>query len=130
MKKINKARLLIVSVYLIHLLVYIGTVHIINTNIASWIDLVNKLKLDSNIDSYTHLYVHIYYFILSTNLMLSSLSILISKIPKILIFVMAYAFAFIGLYKYYDIKYYAQMIVIASGLILSLRMIYKKYNYA
>ncbi|WP_026895343.1 hypothetical protein [Clostridiisalibacter paucivorans] len=132
MKKVNKTILLIASIYVIHLLVYIGMVHVIDINIRDWTNVVEKLKINSNIDSYTHLYVHIYFFVLSIYFLLKSLNISINRGPKIIIFAVAYAFIFIGLYKYYDIKYFIQMLLIASGLILTLNMLYKKiniYNY-
>ncbi|HSH36882.1 MAG TPA: hypothetical protein VK998_11610 [Schnuerera sp.] len=128
MKKIHKIIFLIIGIYLIHLLIYIGMVHIINTNITTWANAVKKLKINSNIDSYTHVYIHIYYFGLSTYFMLKSLKIPIGKIPKIIIFIITYAFIFMGLYKYYEIKYFIQMLLIANGLLITLNMLYKKIN--
>ncbi len=102
-EKNHKIIFLIISIYLIHLLIYIGMVHIINTNITNWTNIVNKLKINSNIDSYTYVYIHIYYFGLSTYFMLKSLKIPIGKMLKIIIFIITFAFIFMGLYKHFEI---------------------------
>ena len=81
--KNHKIIFLIISIYLIHLLIYIGMVHIINTNITNWTNIVNKLKINSNIDSYTYVYIHIYYFGLSTYYTLKSLKIPLVKCLKL-----------------------------------------------
>ncbi len=128
MKNINKTKMFILSIYLIHLFLYICMSYIIYINISNWNMVFQKLKLNSNIIQYNHLYISIFYIILSTYFMFKSLNFSIHKIIKILVYAISYSFAFIALYKYYSNKEFISILLIANGLILSLNMLYKKIN--
>src|SRR5665648_243487 len=100
-KNINKKTIKsIIAIYLIHLFFYIGMSYIILTNMSTWNRVVQKLNINSNIDQYNHLYISVFYFILSTYLMLESLDFSIHKLIKILVYTISFAFLFIALYKY------------------------------
>lgn len=122
MKKISKAKLLIISVYLICLLFYILMLHITNINISKWDNMLKKVGLEQPIDmdSFTFLHIHICYFILTTYYTLKYLNVpTINKIPEIIIFIIAFSFLSIGVFKYYRVKYYSTMIA-ATGLSLGI----------
>jgi|SRR5665648_349237 len=129
MKNINKKTIKsIIAIYLIHLFFYIGMSYIILTNMSTWNRVVQKLNINSNIDQYNHLYISVFYFILSTYLMLESLDFSIHKLIKILVYTISFAFLFIALYKYYSINQFIDIYVIANGLLLSLKYIMQKIN--
>lgn len=128
MNKINKTRMIIVVIYLLHLIFYVFMSYITEINISNWINIVHKLKINTNITPYNHIYISIYYFILSTHLMFEFLNLCINKKVKILVYATGYVFAFISLYNYYNIKDFISLFLVANGLILSLRTLYKKIN--
>lgn len=127
MKNINRM-FIIVAIYLTHLCFYIGMSYIILMNMSNWNIVFQKLKINSNIDQYNHLYISVFYLILSTYLMLNSLNFSIHKLIKILVYTISYAFAFIALFKYYTIKEFIDILLIANALVLSLYIFCKKIN--
>ncbi|AET67397.1 hypothetical protein Desor_1758 [Desulfosporosinus orientis DSM 765] len=128
MKNVNKATMSIIAIYLIHLLIYIGMSYITLMNMSHWNLVFLKLKINSNIDQYNHLYISVFYLILSTYLMLNSLNFSMHKLITILVYTISYAFAFFALYKYYSIKEFIDILLIANGLVLSLNVLFKKIN--
>lgn len=70
----------------------------------------------------------IYYIILSTYFMVKALNIYINKKVGILIQIVGYLFAVIGLYLYYHFRSFVEILLITNGLIISINAIYKKIN--
>lgn len=128
MKKINKIIMIIVAIYLIHLLFYIGMSFITLINMSNWDIVLKKINISSNISQYNHLYISIYYFALSTYFIFKSFNFSIHKLIKILIYTISYTFVFIAFYKYYSIKYFINILLITNGLLLSLNVLLKKIN--
>lgn len=127
MKKINKT-IIIIAIYLIHLFFYVGMSFITFINMSNWDIVLKKFNIHSNISQYNHLYISIFYIILSTYFMFKSLNFHFKKMVKVLIYTTSYAFVFIAIYKYYSIKHFVRILLIAIGLILSLNALYKKIN--
>ncbi|MFT5875645.1 MAG: heme/copper-type cytochrome/quinol oxidase subunit 3 [Clostridium sp.] len=128
MKNKNKTIMFIFSIYLIHLFFYIFMSYITFINMSTSNRVWQKLKLNSNIIEYNHLYISAFYLILSTYLMCKALNFSIHKLIKILIYTISYAFVFIAAYKYYSSKEFVNILLIANGLIISLNLLYKKIN--
>ncbi len=123
MENIKKTKMFIIATYLIHLIFYVGMSYITLINMSNWNIVFQKLKISSNIGQYNHLYISIYYLILSTYFMFRALDFSIHKLIKILIYTISFAFAFIALYKYYSITEFINILLIANGLIISLNYI-------
>lgn len=128
MKKINKTKGIIITIYLLHLFLFIILSNIMKTNISNWINIFSKLKVTTNISYYNHIHIIIYYIILSTYYMVKALNIYINKKVGILVQIVGYLFALIGLYIYCDFKSFVDILLITSGLIISINAIYKKIN--
>lgn len=133
MRKVSKAKLLIIGLYIICLLLYILMLHITNHNIEKWDNMFKKLKIEQavNMDSFTFLHIHLSYFIISTYDTLKYLNVsIINKIPRVIIYIIAFILILIGAFKYYQVKYYSTMIAITGLLFFIIRTIGDKISEA
>lgn len=128
MKKINKTKGIIIIIYLVHLFLFIILSFIVVANLINWINIYIKLKIPTNVSYYNHIYIILYYIILSTYYMVKAFNIYINKRVGILIQIVGYLFALIGLYIYCDFKSFVDILIITSGLIISVNAIYRKIN--
>lgn len=131
MEKNNKTRVAIIIIYLIyliHLLLFIIISYFTNRNILSWIRIYQKLEIDSCIDYYNHIYIILYYTILSTYYMFKALNLYVNKKLGILIKIIGYLFAIIALYIYYTLRPFVDILIITNGLLISISAIYRKIN--
>jgi len=133
MRKVSKAKLLIIGLYIICLLLYILMLHITNHNIEKWDNMFKKLKIEQavNMDSFTFLHIHLSYFIISTYDTLKYLNVsIINKIPRVIIYIIAFILILIGAFKYYQVKYYSTMIAVTGLLFFIIRTIGDKISEA
>lgn len=128
MKKMNKTKGIIILIYLFHLFLFVILSYIAEKNIIEWIDILAKLKIPSTVSFYNHIYMIIYYIILSTYYMVKALDLNINKKVGILIQIVGYLFAVIGIYLYYHFESFVEILLITTGLIISINAIYKKIN--
>ncbi|WP_018250277.1 hypothetical protein [Orenia marismortui] len=126
MKK-NKKTILVISMYLFSLSIYIGMSYITHINMMEQKIVFNKLNIPSKIESYNHIYLSLYFIILSIFFMIKSLKLFsIPKIIDIFVFIIAFIFVVIAVYKFYTINAFVEMLLIANGLVLMLNFIYKR----
>lgn len=128
MGNINKTKRKIIIIYLIHLFLFIVLSCLTLTNLIDWINISKKLGIDTNVSHYNHIYMILYYIILSTYYMVKALNVRINKQAGVLIQIAGYLFALTGLYIYHSFKSFVDIIVIVNGLIISINAIYKKIN--
>jgi len=128
MKNVNKTRMLIILIYLLHLLVYLGALYVSSLNIANWNRAFYKLKMYSNIIQFNHIYVSLFYYILTTSFFFKSLNLYKNKLITILAYISSFAFAIIAIYMYRSSKDALGIFMIANGITLSLNAFYKKIN--
>lgn len=128
MEKINKTRWKIIIIYLTHLLLFIIFSYFTNRSILSWIRIYAKLKINSSVDYYNHIYIILCYTILSTYNMFKALNFHINKKLGILIQIVGYLFAIIALYIYFSLRSFVDTLVITNALLVSISAIYRKIN--
>jgi len=107
--------------------------HITNHNIEKWDNMFKKLKIEQavNMDSFTFLHIHLSYFIISTYDTLKYLNVsIINKIPRVIIYIIAFILILIGAFKYYQVKYYSTMIAVTGLLFFIIRTIGDKISEA
>lgn len=130
MNNINKKIFYIVVIYSIHLIFYtIISCLMINEMLTLEIAL-QKFDVNRPIIEYNHIYISIYYIVLSTYFMVKTLNCNIYKVTKIIIYGFSLIIFFIALYKYYKVYNFVQMTLVFNGLLISLNCIYtyKKFS--
>lgn len=128
MDKINKKRIYVIFIYTLHLAFYIAASYLVISNMSRWFRVAQKLKIDSVINQYNHLYLSIYYLTLSTYYMIKGLNIYIQQRVTVLLHIIAYSFVILAIYKYYTIDEFINILLITIGLTLSLKELYKRIN--
>lgn len=118
----KNVKLLIITIYVIHLSIYIFLYPKLINNIESMNNFYSTFKQPQFVIQYNPIYIHLYYFILSTYFMLNALNLHIDKFLKFVICGVAIILAGIAYYKY-DIN-------IAFADILSLTTSFLFLNWA
>ncbi len=126
MKNIVKKKTWLIYTYILHFIIYFIISKLMINEILTFEKSLQKFDINYVSKIYNHIYISMFYFILSTYYTLIHLDFKISKKIKILVYTSAFIFFFIALYKYYTIYDFGKMAVIFNGLLISLNLIDKK----
>lgn len=133
----KKRIILIFFLYFIHLVLYVIILNFAIEKMTILVDNLERLNKDFNLSdyhalylmkNYNHIYLTIYYLILSTYFIIKSLGIYIPKLIGFSILVTGFIFAIVAIYLYYSVTDFVNMYLLVNGLILSLNMFYKRIN--
>lgn len=126
METINKNKAKVVVIYVIHLAVFLW----ISTLMIKEMTIVENAlaKLDKNyiVTSYNHVYLSLFYCILSTYYLVKNLNLKINKILKVLVYMFSLLFFFIALFKYYSLYNFVKIVIVSNGLLISINQISRR----
>lgn len=126
MEQVHKTKAKIVGLYLLFLFLFLIISHVMVIDVNNWIDSFLEQGKPLRISYYNHIYVILFYIILSTYYMLKALNIYINKKVAILIELVGYLFGLIGLYKFWCLRGFLSGMMVINGFVLGLDEIYKK----
>lgn len=126
MENISKKKIWISVTFILHFIAYFLLSSLMINNMLEFQRIVQKVDSNYIPIQYNHIYMSIFYFILSIYLVLLNLKFKISKKAHFIICIIAITFFFISLYKYYTINGFSEMTLVVSGLLVSLNTICRK----
>ncbi len=126
MKNIIKKKMWVICTYILHFIIYFIISNLMINEMLTFEKSLQKLDINYISKTYNHIYISMFYFILSTYYTLINLDFNIPKKIKFLVYISAVIFFFIALYKYYSLYDFAKMAVIFNGLLISLNIVCKK----
>jgi len=122
----KKKKIWVIAIYILHFIVYFLISNLMINDMLEFEKALQKFDVNYTLIPYNHIYISIFYFILSTYYTLSNLNFKFSKKINFVIYISAFIFFFIALYKYYTLNDFIKMSVIFNGLLVSLNLICRK----
>ena len=123
MEGINKKKANVIIIYILHLAVYfLISIWMIN-KMTIFENNLKRLDKDYILTSYNHIYLSLFYLILSTYFTLENFDFNIGKITKTLVYIISLFFFFISLFKYSSLYNFINMVKVCTGLLISINLI-------